>query len=325
VYLIPCLIWLGFKYTPRIDWRHPALRKVAAKMGPTLVYVITNLVAVSFRTNFAIATGEGGQAALRYAWQFYQLPYGIFAVSIATAFFPELSERANARDMSGYGAMFGKGLRATMVLIVPLAALLVALANPIITLYRAGGFTAGDVPIVAGVLRYWALALFFFAAYMFVLKSFYSLQDTKTPMYTNIVLSLLQVSLYATLTTGLAGWPGLGIVGIPISDGVFYAIHVIVLIAILHRRIGTIDEGALAVTLGKVVLASAAGGGTAWGITQLTGALGAVPGGFIVQMLLAGIAGLVVAYGLMALMRVSDLAELAGRFRARIARKRATT
>ena len=134
---VPSLLKLGVRYTPRIDWRHPALKTVAAKMVPILVYVVTNLVAVTFRTNFAIATGEGGQAALRYAWQFYQLPYGIFAVALAPAIFPELAERANRGDMPAFTAMFARGMRTTMVLIVPLASLLAILATPIITLYRA--------------------------------------------------------------------------------------------------------------------------------------------------------------------------------------------
>ena len=78
---IPTLMRHKFRYTLRIDWHHPGLRKIGAKAVPTAVYVLTNMVALSVRTNFAVATGEGGQAALRYAWQFQQLPYGIFAVA----------------------------------------------------------------------------------------------------------------------------------------------------------------------------------------------------------------------------------------------------
>lgn len=318
---VPSLIKLGVKYTPRIDWRHPGLRKVAAKMAPTLVYVITNLIAVTFRTNFAVATGEGGQAALRYAWQFYQLPYGIFAVAVATAIFPELSERANRGDLRGYGAMFGRGLRATMVLVIPMAALLAALATPVVTLYRAGGFTASDVPLVASVLMWWAFGLFFFAAYMFVLKSFYSLQDTKTPMYTNIVATLIHVALYATLTTGVAGWDGLGIIGIPISDGLFFCGHVVVLLLILHRRVGTIDGRALGVTLGKVVLASTLGAGAAALSMRLTDVLAEVAGGFVVQLLVAGVLGLAATYAAMTVLKVPELADTVGRVVGRFRRR----
>jgi putative peptidoglycan lipid II flippase len=268
----------------------------------------------------AVATGEGGQAALRYAWQFYQLPYGIFAVALATAIFPELAERANRGDMPAFTAMFARGMRTTMVLIVPLASLLAILATPIITLYRAGRFTAEDVPVVAGVLLWWAIGLAFFAGYMFVLKSFYSLQDTATPMYTNIVATTLHVVLYAGLTRGLGAWDGLGIIGIPIADGIFFFGHLIALLVILRRRVGPIEGKALALTFAKVAVGSAAGAGVAWGAMALTSGLAELPAGFLLQLLVAGTAGLVTAYGAMTALRVPELSDTVGRVAARFRR-----
>jgi putative peptidoglycan lipid II flippase len=319
---VPALMRLRVRYTPGIDWRDPGLRRIATKMGPTLVYVVTNLVAVTFRTNFAIATGEGGQAALRYAWQFYQLPYGIFAVALATAIFPELSERANAEDWDGFRAFFGRGLRATIVLIAPFGALLATLATPVITLYRAGRFTAGDVPVVAGVLTWWALGLVFFAGYMFVLKSFYSLQDTKTPMFTNIAATAVQVVLYAVLTSGFAGWSGLGIIGIPITDGIFFSSHLAVLLLILRRRIGGIEGASLGLTFSKTVLAAALGALAAWATMRATGRLVESAGGFLVQLVCAGGLGIGVSYGALAALRVPEVREFADRARGYLARRR---
>lgn len=322
---VPSLLKLGGRYTARIDWSHPGIRTIGLKMVPILVYVVTNLVALTFRTNFAVATGAGGQAALRYAWQFYQLPYGIFAVALATAIFPELAERANANDMTGFKQMFARGLRATMVLIVPLAALLAALSTPVITLYRAGRFTAEDVPIVAGVLTWWALGLTFYAGYMFVLKSFYSLQDTKTPMYTNIAATAVHVVLYAVLARGLGTWSGLGIVGIPIADGIFFFGHLLALTLILRRRIGGLDGRSIAITFAKVAAAAVAGGLVARMAVQATAGIGEAGAGFLVQLLVAGVTGLAVTYGLMAALKVPELASFTRRMRDRLARRVAGT
>lgn len=319
---VPAILKLGVKYTARIDWHHPGLRNVASKMLPILIYVVTNLIGVTFRTNFAVGTGPGGQAALRYAWQFYQLPYGIFAVALATAIFPELAERANASDLAGFKSMFARGFRATMVLIIPLGALLATLSTPVITLYRAGRFTPDDVPIVAGVLACWALGLAFFAGYMFVLKSFYSLQDTRTPMLTNIATTVLQIGLYGVLTRGIGGWHGIGIRGIPIADATYFAVHLATLLFILRRRVGPLEGRSMARTISKVVAASVAGASVAWFLVRMTGALGNVAGGFIVQLLGAGLAGVAIAYGLMAAMRVPELAMVTDRITRRMRRAR---
>jgi putative peptidoglycan lipid II flippase len=274
------------------------------------VYVVTNLVAVTFRTNIAVATGEGGQAALRYAWQFYQLPYGIFAVALATAIFPELTERANAIDMGGFKRMFTRGLRSTMVLIMPLAALLATLATPVITMYRAGRFTASDVPVVADVLMWWALGLTFYAGYMYVLKSFYLLQDTKTPMLTNIVATTLHVGLYALLATGAGLWDGLGIIGVPIADGIFFLLHMTALLVILRRRVGSFDGRSTLKTFLVVALASAGGAAAAWVVALVSNGLLALPGGFLLQLLIAGALGLLTAYGIMTALHVPELSDV---------------
>ena len=44
-----------------------------------------------------------------------------------------------------------------------------------------GRFTAADVSPVAQALQWWAIGLVFFAAMMFLLRTFYSLKDTRTP------------------------------------------------------------------------------------------------------------------------------------------------
>lgn len=304
---IPSLIRVGYRYTPRIDWRHPALKTVLAKTGPTLIYVVTNLVAVSFRTNVAVATGEGGQAALRYAWQFYQLPYGIFAVALATAVFPELAEAANRGEWQTFKTTFSKGLRATAVLILPLASMLIALATPIITLYRAGRFTDSDIPVVAAVLAWWAVGLSFFAGYMFVLRTFYSLKDTATPMYTNLVASVLHVALYLLLATGAGLWKGLGIIGIPIADGIFFALHLGALIVLLRRKVGSLDLSRTLLTIGKIALAAAVGGLAALGVTALTSGLADAGGGFLIQLALAAVVGLGLSFGLSAALGVTEV------------------
>ena len=208
-------------------------------MVPTLIYVVTNLISVTFRTNFAVATGEGGQAALRYAWQFYQLPYGIFAVALATAIFPELAERANARDMTGFKQMFARGLRSTMVLIVPLAGLLATLATPVITLYQAGRFTADDVPVVAGSSQ-------LVGARLDVLRRLHVRAEVvlfasgHAHTHVHEHRGDHDPSFFTPCwRRGVGGWDGLGIIGIPIADGIFFCGHLLALSvdpAQAHRR-----------------------------------------------------------------------------------------
>ena len=221
---VPALLKTGWRHSWGLGLEDPALRRMLWLAVPTVIYVVTNLVAVSFRNASAFAVSPTGPSILTYAWIFYQLPYGILAVALATAVFTELADAAGRQDTEEFKSTFLRGLRTTGVLMLPTSALLIALATPLVSLYRVGAFKASDVPLVVGALRWWACGLIFYASTMFLLRTFYSLKDTRTPMLVNIALTVVQIGLYVVLSTGIGAWPGLGINGMPIADVVFFTL-----------------------------------------------------------------------------------------------------
>ena len=307
---VPAVFRAGWRHSGGLGLRDPALRRMLVLAVPTVIYVVTNLVAVSFRNASAFAVSDAGPSILTYAWIFYQLPYGILAGALATAVFTELADAAGRKDDAEFKATFARGLRATGVLMLPTSALLVALATPLVTLYRVGAFKASDVPIVAVALRWWAAGLIFYACTMFLLRTFYSLKDTHTPMWVNLVLTaLVQITLYVVLTTGIWGWPGLGINGVPIADSVFYFCIAAVLAWLLRRRIGGYDFRGIASTFVRMTLASVLAAAIAWAIAT---ALARVTGGFfgaVIQVTVAGLAGLALALLLGRVLGVSEVAS----------------
>jgi putative peptidoglycan lipid II flippase len=305
--MIPVLVKMRFPYRLGINFRHPALARMGKKMLPVLLYVTVNLAAVTFRNRIASYSTDKGPAALQYAWMWYQLPYGVLAVALATAIFPELSEYANAKDWPGFRKQFASGLRTQAALILPAAGMLVGLAIPLSTLYRAGRFSLADVPLVASVLTVWGLGLFSFTSYMFTVKGFYANQDSLTPAITNVFATAVQVTLYSVLTLGAFGWHGLGLPGLPAGDAISYSLHCLLLLYILQRRVGGLGLRGIAWTSARVAVASVVGAAVAFGIVQLTPGLAGRPLTAIVQILMAAVPGLAVAFGLAALMRVSEV------------------
>jgi len=318
---VPSLLALKPQWSWRINWRHPGLKAMGLMALPTLVYVATNLVAVSFRNAYALEVSLSGPATLLYAWMWYQLPYGVLAVALATAVFTELSEQAGQRDYERFKKTFASGLRATGMLVMPMAAMLIALAPQLVRLYRAGAFKESDIPLVSEVLVWWGVALFFFASTMYLLKTFYSLKDTLTPMLVNLVLTVGQIVMYATLTVGFADWAGFGLRGIPIADAIFYACVALALALLLRRKVGPYGMRSIAWMLVRASAASVIGGIVAWGIVRLTPGLAELPGGFIAQLFLAGVIGLVSSFSVAALMRIPEVSVATGLLK-RVVRRR---
>jgi putative peptidoglycan lipid II flippase len=323
--MVPSLVKGGVRYTPELGLSDPAVRKMLVLAIPTVIYVTTNLVAVSFRNASAFAVAENGPSILMYAWTFYQLPYGILAVALATAVFTELSEAAGMKNAAAFKDHFRTGLRMTGVLMLPASAVLIALAEPLVSLYRVGNFEQADVAPVASVLRWWALGLVLFAAMMFVLRAFYSLKDTLTPALANVGASAVQIGLYVVLTTGIGSWAGLGINGIPITDVIFYALLLVTLIILIRRKIGGYDLKGVMSAYGRMLVASAVGGLAAFGVSFALASHVSGLSGSLLQVAAGTTVCLLVAFGLGRALGVSEVTSttaLIGRMLVRIAPRR---
>lgn len=81
------------------------------------------------------------------------MPYGVIAVSLSRTMFTEMAESAAKKDLPQLRNHVKVGLSTTIILILPLAALMCVFSEPIMSLFRAGNFNSNDVATVASVLE----------------------------------------------------------------------------------------------------------------------------------------------------------------------------
>ena len=97
-----------------------------------------NLLINSF---FGSLVSDEAPAAIDKAFRIYQLPQGIFSVAIATVLFPTLARFANAGEIDNLRATMANGMRQILFVLVPAAAAILALSDPMIRLvYQRGEF-----------------------------------------------------------------------------------------------------------------------------------------------------------------------------------------
>lgn len=231
---IPMLVKIGFKYVPKINLKDPALKEALKIALPTFIYIAGTLVSYSCRNAFSLQSGDEGPSALAYAWMWYQLPYGVIAVSISTAFLTEMSEAMARGDLSTLRSFASRGLRSTLFLIIPLAGLMFVLGVPIIQIFKAGAFDQEAVYRIANVLQIWVISLPFYAGQMFFYRVFASLRQFMTFAMVSCGLCTVQIALYSVLSKPEA----LGLLGIPAADFVYYALQFFIMAAILKHRVG---------------------------------------------------------------------------------------
>lgn len=247
---IPSLLRVGLRYHPVLDFRHPSVRKLARLALPVLGYVVANQIGLTVSNNLAYQF-RGGITAYQYSWYLFQLPYGIFAVSVTTALFPGLSERAAKNDFAGFRESLSLGIRSIGFIIIPAAVALMALSSPIVRLlYQHGRFDLRATQFTASVLTFFALGLFSFSTYMFLTRAFYSLQDTKTPLKTNAIGVPFNIAANLVLI-GL-----LGVRGLALGHALTYTFTSSLLLYLLRRRIGSIDGRRIFIAVTRFLAAS---------------------------------------------------------------------
>jgi len=171
---------------------------------------------------------------LYYAQRLYQLPLGVFGISLATAVFPVMSSYSAQKDFKGLAKTVATALRTAVFIALPATIGLIMIAQPLISLFfEHGKFTRQDTQMTAFTLLFYSIGLSGYFGQQILTRAFYSMQQSKLPMrsaviavFANIVLNLLLV------------WP-LGRGGLACSTALCSYLQVVILLVALRRRLGS--------------------------------------------------------------------------------------
>lgn len=283
--------------------RHRAVRTMVRLSSWTVGYVVANQIAL-FVVLVLANEERGGAIVYLSAYAFFQLPHGLFSVSITSAVAPELAAAGARADPPALRHRFSRALRLMLTVIIPAAAVYVALARPIVVaLLQRGAFDAADAALVADTLVAFAIGLPFFSTYLFALRAFYSLEDTKTPFLLNCAENAVNVGL------ALALFSWLGIPGLALAFSGAYAVATVLTLMVLSRRIGGLSGRGIETSAVKLLVVSAAAGGVAWLVARTIG--WETTTAALVTVVLGLTAALVVAVGGLRLLKVEEYTELA--------------
>jgi putative peptidoglycan lipid II flippase len=265
IVLLPFL--RGERLRPRFDFRDPSVVRVLRLSVFVIGYVAINQIGLW--VVLALANGvRGGVTAWQVAFIFFQLPHGLFAVSLHSALFPDLSRAAGIGDWDAFRQRLSTGLRGVAFLNLPAAIGYAVLAHPITRLIVAHGVAeARDAAAVANVLRVVAIGLVFYSSFALFVRAFFALQDTRTPALLNAASVVVQIAL----SVPLFFW--IGVRGLALAHASSYIVGVVLQASVLHRRVpGGLHLGSLAAPLTRIVVAAAGMGLGVWGLTALLNA-----------------------------------------------------
>lgn len=216
----------------RFDWRTEGVSDVMKVMAPATLS--SGMLHINVYTDLYFASYiENAAAAMRYANFVVLTPLGIISNMILVPFMPVFSRLASSENWEELKQRIRQGLVLTALTMLPLTAIFMALAEPIVKIiYERGVFESSASAIVAPVLWAYGFGMFFYLGRDVLVRVFYALGDGNTPFKISIINIFLNAILDYVLVQRFATQ---GLVFATIGVNV---VSMIAMIVILHKRLG---------------------------------------------------------------------------------------
>lgn len=212
----------------RVTFRHPAVRELGSMARWMILYVVVNQIGLAAVVSMA-NTVVGGVTAYQWAFMLMQLPYAIVAVSLYTAALPAIA-RAAAGEGDVSETVAGP-LRSTLTLLLPAAAGLWLLANPV----SAALVGRAGAPLVAAAVGGFAVSLIPFSVFQLLTRISYGFKDTRTPAVVNIAVNAVNIGVDALVLLGSQP-TARRIAGLAVGHAASYVVGCALLGRRLHRQ-----------------------------------------------------------------------------------------
>jgi putative peptidoglycan lipid II flippase len=303
----------------RFNFRQPEVQEVIKIMGPATfssgmmqINVWTDLFFASFIPNAAAAV-----SAMGYAGLLVQTPLGILSNVILVPLLPVFSKLSDPDNWPQLKARIRQGLMMTAIVMLPLSALMIALAFPISrVVYERYAFTVEDSYLTASVLIAYAVGMFVYLGRDVLVRVFYALGDGDTPFRISIFNIFLNAVLDFLLVKSF-GAPGLVLATVFVN-----VTSMMAMLWVLNRRLNGLPLKQWSLPTLGLALFSVVTGLATWGalkgLEQLWGTEG-----FLIQLAqlcIAGLAGLGVFALLVSRMGLPEVEQFVSLIRQRLRR-----
>ncbi|MDQ7975833.1 murein biosynthesis integral membrane protein MurJ [Paraburkholderia sp. SARCC-3016] len=210
---------------------HRGVKRVLAKMVPSMFAVSVAQISLIINTNIASHIGPGAVSWINYADRLMEFPTALLGVALGTILLPSLSKAHVDADTHEYSALLDWGLRVTFLLAAPSAVALFFFAEPLTaTLFHYGKFDGNAVVMVGRALAAYGVGLVGLILIKILAPGFYAKQDIKTPVKIGIgVLVFTQACNYVFV-------PIFSHAGLTLSVGLGACMNALFLFIGLRRR-----------------------------------------------------------------------------------------
>ncbi len=252
----------GGQFRPSLQLKNEQVVRVFKLMLPVILGLsLPGVYAIVVRSMASWSEVPGSVAAIENANRLMQAPLGIFGQALALAVFPSLSLFAARKEMENFSGTLNRSLRAVLFLTIPAGLFLALFPEELLrVLLQYGRFHPEDTAYAAQALRMFAIGVPAWSAQAILMRGFFALQDTITPIVLGTITTLIFLPLSWFLLKSPLGYAGLAL-AVSISATLLF---VSMVFAMRRKQVDT-EFG----KLGRIIIASLFASGVAGGIGWL--------------------------------------------------------
>ncbi len=250
-----------------LDLRHPEVQRIGRLYIPVMIGIAFSLVGVVIDRALASGVSDGAAATMRFATTLIQLALGVVATAISLAALPTLSRQGtDAADLGEYRRTLALSIKALLLLLLPITALLAALAVPIASLlFQWGRASSDDARAIATALLVYLPMLIAAGIDQPLIFAFYARRNTLLPNVVN------GAAIGAYLVVALLLVRPLGMYGLILGNVAQWWVHALLMLWFAHHWLDALRGQRLIEAAWKGLLASGIAGAVCFGLSRTLG------------------------------------------------------
>ncbi|MDR0519075.1 MAG: polysaccharide biosynthesis C-terminal domain-containing protein [Clostridiales Family XIII bacterium] len=297
-----------YRYTP--DFRVTGtVRQIFALAMPIFIGSSVNQICTVVDNTLASGLATGNVASMQYSLLIVNTIVGITASVISMIIYPKMTQSISLGDNERFGELFTRGIAIMFIIGVPVALACFIYSNQVIQIvFERGMFSGASTELTGRAFMGFAPGVVFYMVSDYMIYSFYSRKQMKTPMFISLVAIAVNVSLDILLVGPL------GNMGLALATSASYAVNATLLVLAFRKGHRELAGRGLANKFGKILLASVVSVGGTTPIYFGVMALARANSWIMPRMVLLGVTALVAVAVYALLLRAMKITEM-GHFR----------
>ncbi|OGE14868.1 murein biosynthesis integral membrane protein MurJ [Candidatus Daviesbacteria bacterium RIFCSPHIGHO2_12_FULL_37_11] len=250
---LPLVLSMGFKFSLNFSLFHPGVKEITKLMSFRTIGLAAEQINETVGLILASLIGAASVTYLTFAQHLQIVPVGLFGATLAQAALPVLSSEKSRGRMDEFKATLLTTLHQILFLALPAAAILIILRIPSVRLvFGASEFNWEATVLTGRTLGLMSVGLAAQAVSLLLVRGFYAIKDTRTPVFVSLVVVFVNIilSFYFVRVLLLDVW----------SLGLAFSISAILsgllLFWTLHFKIGGFDLKEVFIPLSKMLMAT---------------------------------------------------------------------